>query len=174
MTATLFVSRRFSALLLLSALMMVTAEAALFVYPDDQARLIMDVPPDWQVERQPEGRVRFASPSGNIQAYLYSVREDRDRAINLLVAETEVTLKYDVDKASYFGGFTPLRLNGMPATQLKARGYSPTTGRPVGADFLIFNPGGNFWGLFYAIYDADTPGDEQEQLVQMFRSISPA
>jgi len=150
------------------------AQAALFVYPEEQPRLIMDVPPDWQVERQREGRVRFASPSGNIEAFLYSITESRDQAINLLVAETEVILKYDVDKASYFGGFSPLRLNGMPATQLKARGYAPSSGRPVGADFMIFNPGGNFWGLFYAIYDADTPADEQSQLVEMFRSISPA
>lgn len=148
--------------------------AALFVYPDDQARLIMDVPPDWRVERQQEGRIRFASPSGNIVAVLLSVIEERDQAINLLVAETELILKYDVDKSSYFGGFTPLRLNGMPATQLKARGYSPTGGYPVGADFLIFNPGGNFWGLFYAIYHADTPEDEQSQLVEIFRSITPA
>lgn len=167
-------SRWYPVVTLLGLLLTLSAQAALFVYPPNQAQLIMDVPPDWQVQSQDQDRVRFASPSGNIQAFLLSVREDRDQAINLLVAETELVLKYDVDKASYFGGFSPLRLNGMPATQLKARGYHPDAGFPVGADFLIFNPGGNFWGLFYAIYHADTPEDEQNQLVEMFRSISPA
>lgn len=155
--------------------MITCANADTFFYPDKtNAKFQIAIPANWKIEKLPEGRYSFTSPTGEIKAYLFTVRGSEDYAINVLVSETEVILKYDVRNPSIFGGgFRPMQLNGMTATQLKSKGTRVDNKEPIVLDFIIFSPNRQLWALLHAIYDLNTPQQEQKDFVSLVRSIKP-
>ncbi len=152
-----------------------SAKAETFYYPDEtNTKFQITVPANWQVEKLPEGRYSFTSPTEEIKAYLFTVRGNEDYALNVLVSETEVILKYDVNNPSILGGgFRPMQLNGMTATQLKSKGTRTDDKEPIVLDFIIFSPDRQLWALLHAIYDLNTPEQEQKDFVKLVRSIKP-
>lgn len=148
-----------------------------FSYPDKNPKFKLEVPPNWKVDRVKEDKneyVTFTSPSGAIKAVLKSVVGDADHGVNVLVADTEVVLKYDVkDSALLGGGFMPIKLNNITsATQLNAKGTGTKDGKPTLLYFLIFSSDRKLWNLLYGIFPDSAPKQEQEQFHKMVGSIN--
>lgn len=145
-----------------------------FFYPSQaKASFKLEIPEGWKLEKLPEERFTITSPSGAIKATLITTRGNKDQALNVLVAETEVTLKYDAkEAAAWSGGFRPIKLNNLRiATQLKAKGNRPSDSKPIGLDFVIFSPDGQQWALLQAIYLVEAPRPEQEAFIKLVGSI---
>jgi len=164
-------------ILLLGALMLVQAET--FTYPQQGgAKFKMDVPPGWKIEKMPENRTAFVSPSGAIKVIMVTAKGNADHGVNVLVAETEVTIKYDIkDSEILAGGFVanmPMQQKGLSATQLHSKGKRPSDGKPVAGDFVIFSPDRQLWVLLQAVYPVDAPKNEVQEFAAMINSIKRA
>jgi len=155
--------------------------AETFSYPDKSPKFTLQVPPNWKIDKVKEGKeesVTFTSASGTIKAVLKTTTGDTDSAVNVLVAETEVVLKYDV-KNPVLMEVGPLKFvpvvnfnNMKSATQLNAKGLSPKDGKPVLAYFVIFSQNRQFWGLFYSVYPDNASKQEQDEFHKMVASIT--
>jgi hypothetical protein len=146
-----------------------------FFYPSQaKASFKLEIPDGWKLEKLPEERFAITSPSGAVKATLITTRGNKDQALNVLVAETEITLKYDAkEAAAWSGGFRPIKLNNLRiATQLKAKGKRPADGKPIVLDFVIFSPDRQQWALLQAVYLVDTPRPEQEAFLKLVGSIT--
>ena len=166
-------------LLLIQALPPLYAET--FSYPDKSPKFTLQVPPNWKTDRLKDGKeesVTFTSPSGAIKAVLKTTTGDADSAVNVLVAETEVVLKYDVKKPVLMQvgplKFVPVvNFNNLKsATQLNAKGLSPKDDKPVLAYFIIFSQNRKLWGLFYSVYPDSASKQEQDEFHKMVASIT--
>ena len=151
--------------------------AETFSYPDKGPKFKLEVPTHWKIDRVKDGKeesVTFTSPSGTIKAVLKSVVGDADRGVNVLVAETEVVLKYDVKNSALLGGgFMPIKLNNMAAaTQLNAKGTGSKDGKPTLLYFLIFSSDRKLWNLLYGVYPDSAPKQEQDEFHKMVGSIT--
>ena len=171
--------RFLAATLLLLAQVFSPLYAETFSYPDKGPKFKLEVPPNWKIDRVKDGKeesITFTSPSGAVKVVLKSVTGDTDEGVNVLVAETEVVLKYDVkDPALLGGGFMPIKLNNITAatpTQLNAKGTSSKDGKPIQLYFLIFSTDRHLWNLLYGIYPDSTPKQEQDEFHKMVSSIT--
>ncbi len=176
------------AILLLAVQTLAPVQAGLFSYPESGAKFKMQIPDGWKTDKTKEGSgevYTFTSPSGAIKMILKTTRGNADQAINVLAAETEVALKYDVKnvaiaEATIKGVKMPFRpylpkLNDLDsAAQLNARGLSAKDNQPVSLYFLIFSPDGQLWGWLYGLYSENSPKQEQEQLMDIVKSIKKA
>ena len=151
--------------------------AETFSYPDKSPKFKLEVPTNWKIDRVKDGKeesVTFTSPGGAIKAVLKSVVGDADHGVNVLVAETEVVLKYDVKNSALLGGgFMPIKLNNMAAaTQLNAKGTGSKDGKPTLLYFLIFSSDRKLWSLLYGVYPDSTPKQEQDEFRKMVASVT--
>ncbi len=171
----------FAATLLLLTQLFSPLYAETFSYPDKSPKFTLQVPPNWKTDRIKEDKeesVTFTSPSGAIKAVLKTTLGDADNAVSVLVAETEVVLKYDV-KNPVLMEVGPLKFvpvvnfnNLKSATQLNAKGLSPKDDKPVLAYFIIFSQNRKLWGLFYSVYPASASKQEQDEFHKMVGSIT--
>ena len=152
-----------------------------FSYPDKSPKFTLQVPSNWKIDKVKDGKeesVTFTSPSGAIKAVLKTTIGDADNAVNILVADTEVVLKYDM-KNPVLATVGPLKFvpvinvnNLKSATQLNAKGLSPKDDKPVLAYFIIFSQNRKLWGLFYSVYPASASKQEQDEFHKMVGSIT--
>ena len=173
--------RFLAAILLLLTQVFSPLYAETFSYPDKSPKFTLQAPPNWKIDRVKDGKeesVTFTSPSGAIKAVLKTTIGDADSAVNVLVAETEVVLKYDV-KDPVLMEVGPLKFvpvmnfnNLKSATQLNAKGLSPKDDKPVLAYFIIFSQNRKLWGLFYSVYPASASKQEQDEFHKMVGSIT--
>lgn len=174
------------AVLLIAAQSLTPASAATFSYPESGAKFKMQLPDGWKTDKSKDsgGEVyTFTSPSGAIRVSLKTTRGNADQAVNALVSETEVALKYDVKNVAIAEGsvkgvkmpFVPIQLNNIEAaTQLNARGVDMQDNQPVFLYFLIFSPDSQLWGWLYGLYPDSAPKQEKEQFFNMVKSIAKA
>ncbi|MGF1528997.1 MAG: hypothetical protein ACFCBW_19755 [Candidatus Competibacterales bacterium] len=145
-----------------------------YYYPSrSRADYAFQIPSGWTLEPQEEGP-ELQSPSGHISVTFVTVRESQERALNLLVAETELILGYELQNPSVQeGGFQPLALEKLRGIQFKARGEG-NDGQEKVMDFVIVSPKTRVWILVHATSDVVAPRGEQAQLIQLFDSLGPA
>lgn len=147
------------------------ASAETFYYPTPRrADFSLELPSGWRVAEQQSERFTLQSPSQLTTIKGVTVRGEEEEALNLLVAETEVSLRYDLTDHQTDEGFQPLALANLKGIQFKARGQGREGGEVV-IDYVIINPKGNLWVLLQAISDTRSPPQEQAQLAELFDSL---
>ncbi len=132
------------------------------------------VPANWQSERGEDQRVTIRSPENRITVTLWSRQQaDDDRALNELVAETEIILGHELEPEMTVqpDGFRPFMLNSLRGIRFWARGVGTKDQRLRDMDFVVLRLGQQRW-LFLHI-DAQIEGGEryQPQLQQLLQSL---